>query len=103
MPNVSGAPLEKRQRACLRGRATDGSWPMANISMANALKLKGYDFHFSFGQGPHTAAEGGAEFAQEMTWLWRGYDRAKTSQVFTQDPGEASKPPFRVAIVNREH
>jgi enterochelin esterase-like enzyme len=80
-----------------------GSWPMANISMANALKLKGYDFHFSFGQGPHTAAEGGAEFAQEMTWLWRGYDSAKTSETFTQDPAEATKPPFRVAIVNRDH
>lgn len=80
-----------------------GSWPMANISMANALKLKGYDFEFSFGQGPHTAAEGGAEFAQEMTWLWRGYDPAKTSETFIQDPAEAAKPPFRVAIVNRDH
>jgi len=79
-----------------------GSWPMANISMANALKLKGYDFHFSFGEGPHTAAEGGAEFAQEMIWLWRGYDPAKTSETFTQDAAEAAKPPFRVAIVNRE-
>ena len=79
-----------------------GSWPMANISMANALKLKGYDFHFSFGKGPNTAAEGGAEFAQEMTWLWRGYDSDKTSEIFTQDPAETAKPPFRVAIVNRE-
>jgi enterochelin esterase-like enzyme len=79
-----------------------GSWPMANISMANALKLKGYDFHFSFGKGPHTAAEGGAEFAQEMVWLWRGYDPAMTSESFKQDPTEAAKPPFRVAIVNRE-
>jgi enterochelin esterase family protein len=79
-----------------------GSWPMANISMANALKLKGYDFHFSFGEGPHTAAEGGAEFAQEMIWLWRGYDPAKTSETFMQDAAEAAKPPFRVAIHNRE-
>ena len=28
-----------------------GSWPLANIRMANALKLKNYDFQFSFGQG----------------------------------------------------
>jgi enterochelin esterase family protein len=71
--------------------------------MANALKLKGYDFHFSFGTGPHTAAVGGAEFAQEMEWLWRGYDPAKTSQAYTQEPEEAKKPPFRFEIVNRDH
>ncbi|MGA8273028.1 MAG: alpha/beta hydrolase-fold protein [Candidatus Sulfotelmatobacter sp.] len=78
-----------------------GSWPMANIRMANALKLKGYDFRFSFGQGPHTAAAGGAEFAEEMIWLWRGYDPAKFAETYTQDPAEAAKPPFRVGIVNR--
>ncbi len=79
-----------------------GSWPLANLRMANALKLKGYDFHFSFGKGPHTANEGGAEFADEMVWLWRGYDQAKAAETFTQEPAEASKPPFRVGIVNRE-
>jgi enterochelin esterase-like enzyme len=79
-----------------------GSWPLNNIRMANALKLKGYDFHFSFGKGPHTAAEGAAEFAEEMTWLWRGYDPAQTVANFTQDPAEAAKPPFRVGIVNRQ-
>jgi enterochelin esterase family protein len=79
-----------------------GSWPMANIRMANALKLKGYDFRFSFGVGPHSAGEGGAEFADEMIWLWRGYDAAKNSETFTQDPAEANKPPFRVGIVNRQ-
>jgi len=78
-----------------------GSWPMANIRMANALKLKNYDFQFTFGKGPHSQAEGAAEFVEELTWLWRGYDPAKTSETFTQDPAEATKPPFRVAIVNR--
>jgi enterochelin esterase family protein len=78
-----------------------GSWPMANIRMANALKLNGYDFHFSFGTGPHSGAEGGAEFADEMIWLWRGYDPAKTAETFRQEPAEAAKPPFRVGIVNR--
>ena len=28
-----------------------GSWPLQNIQLANSLKLKGYDFHFSFGGG----------------------------------------------------
>jgi enterochelin esterase-like enzyme len=79
-----------------------GSWPLANIRMANALKLKGYDFRFSFGKGPHSQGEGAAEFAEELTWLWRDYDPAKTSETFAQDPAEAAKPPFRVAIVNRE-
>lgn len=79
-----------------------GSWPMANIRMANALKLAGYDFHFSFGVGPHSAKEGGAEFPEEMIWLWRGYDAAKTGESFEQDAGEKDRPPFRVSITNRE-
>ena len=78
-----------------------GDWPMANIRMANALKTKGYDFHFSFGKGTHNSAHGAAEFPEEMIWLWRGYDPAKTSQEFTADPAEKDKPYFRVAIVSR--
>ena len=78
-----------------------GSWPLANIRLANALKLKGYDFHLSFGVGPHSAAEGGAEFPDEMTWLWRNYDPARTAETFAQDPAEAARPPFRVTIANR--
>ena len=35
-----------------------GSWPLANIRMANAPKLKNYDFHFSFGQGSDGQPEG---------------------------------------------
>jgi enterochelin esterase family protein len=78
-----------------------GSWPMANIRMANALKAKGYDFHFSFGKGTHNSAQGAAEFPQEMVWLWRDYDPGKTEQQFTQDPAEKDKPNFRVATLNR--
>ena len=79
-----------------------GSWPLANVRMANALKLKGYDFHFSFGVGPHSAGEGGVEFPEEMVWLWRGYDPAKTEESYVQEPAELNKPPFRVGVVNRE-
>lgn len=79
-----------------------GSWPMANIRMANALKLKDYDFHFSFGKGTHNAGQGAAEFPEEMIWLWREYDPSKTEQAFEQDTAEKAKPPFRVAIVNRD-
>src|SRR5262245_42469616 len=30
-----------------------GSWPLQNIQLANSLKMKGYDFHFSLGGGTH--------------------------------------------------
>jgi enterochelin esterase-like enzyme len=79
-----------------------GSWPMANIRMANALKMKGYDFHFSFGKGTHNPGQGAAEFPEEMMWLWRDYDPAKTEQTYEMDGTEKAKPVFRVAIVNRE-
>ena len=79
-----------------------GDWPMANIRMANSLKTKEYDFHFSFGKGTHNPSHGAVEFADEMTWLWRDYDPAKTDQQFTADPAEKDRPYFRVAIVGRD-
>jgi enterochelin esterase family protein len=78
-----------------------GDWPMANIRMANSLKTKEYDLHFSFGKGTHNPGHGAAEFPEEMIWLWRDYDPAKTDQQFTADPAEKDKPYFRVAIVSR--
>lgn len=78
-----------------------GSWPLANLRMANALKLKGYNFHFSFGVGPHSAGEGGAQFPEAMTWLWRDYDPNKTEQTFEQEAEEKTRPPFRVSVTNR--
>jgi enterochelin esterase-like enzyme len=80
----------------------DGSWPLNNIRMANALKMAGYDFHFSFGTGEHSAAYGGTQLSEEMIWLWRDYDPAKTSQVYEMEPGEKAKPLFRVSITNRD-
>jgi enterochelin esterase-like enzyme len=79
-----------------------GSWPLANIRLANALKLKGYDFHLSFGKGIHNSAHGAVEFPVEMTWLWRDYDASKTEQIYEMDPAEKAKPPYRVSIINRE-
>ena len=78
-----------------------GSWPLANIRMANALKLKNYDFHFSFGQGTHNSGHGAAEFPAEMIWLWRDYDPAKTSQAYEIEAAEKAKPLFRVTITSR--
>jgi enterochelin esterase-like enzyme len=79
-----------------------GSWPLANLRMANALKFKDYDFHLSFGSGTHNSAHGAAEFPAEMIWLWRDYDSAKTSQTYEIEPSEKAKPQFRVGIANRE-
>ncbi len=81
--------------------ANSGSWPLQNIQLANSLKLKGYDFHFSFGGGSHHAALAVSELPQCLTWLWRDYDPARTEQVFEQSAEEQSKPPFRVRIYNR--
>ena len=79
-----------------------GSWPLANLRMANALKMKEYDFHFSFGKGSHNPGQGAAEFPQEMMWLWRDYNANKTEQAFTMEPSEAAQPVFRVKVANRD-
>ena len=93
-------------RVWLQGGAGDlenthGSWPLMNIQLANSLKLKGYDFHFSFGEGTHNAAHGWAELPRAMEWLWRGYDSSLQQEVFMIDPEEKKKPLFRVRIANR--
>jgi enterochelin esterase-like enzyme len=79
-----------------------GSWALANIRLANALKMKSYDFHFSFGKGTHNSGQGSAEFPEQMVWLWRDYDASKTAQTYEIEPSEKSKPLFRVAIANRD-
>jgi enterochelin esterase-like enzyme len=81
---------------------TAGNWPVANIGMANALKFKGYDYHFSFGVGEHNDGHGAAELPESLTWLWRDYDPAKTSQDFVQDPAEKDQPAWRVVQLNRK-
>ena len=79
-----------------------GSWPLANIRMANSLKLKDYDFHFSFGKGTHNSGQGAAEFPEEMIWLWRDYDPAKTEQTYEMESTEKAAPAFRVSITVRK-
>jgi enterochelin esterase-like enzyme len=79
-----------------------GNWPLANLRMANALKAREYDFHFSFGKGTHNTGHGAAEFPAEMIWLWRDYDSSKTEQSFEIEPSEKAKPIFRVSVTNRD-
>jgi enterochelin esterase family protein len=82
--------------------AGNGSWPLQNLEMANSLKLKGYDFHFSFGTGTHNHAQNNSEMPEVLAWLWRDYDPAKTQQTFEQDATEKAKPFFRVRVYNRD-
>ncbi len=78
------------------------SWPLNNILLANALKLKGYDFHFRFGEGMHAIAQGALDLPESLTWLWRDYDPAKTAQTYEMEEAERVKPVFRVKIANRD-
>jgi enterochelin esterase family protein len=79
-----------------------GSWPLNNVRLANALKLKNYDFHFTFGKGGHGPEQVEAQFPEVMTWLWRDYDVTRSEQTFEMEPSEKAKPPFRIAIFNRD-
>ena len=73
-----------------------GSWPMQNIQMANSLKFREYDFHFRFGTAAHGGAQASLDLPESLTWLWRGYDPAKTAPGIHDGPGRKEKPFFRV-------
>ena len=79
-----------------------GSWPLQNIQMANSLKRMGYDFHFRFDESAHNGARFAVDLPESLTWLWRGYDPARTSETFEQEEAEKGKPLYRVRIANRE-
>jgi enterochelin esterase-like enzyme len=48
-----------------------GHWPLANQQMAAALKFRGYDYRFEYGDGGHTHKHGGALLPDTLRWLWR--------------------------------
>jgi enterochelin esterase-like enzyme len=79
-----------------------GSWPAQAVQFANSLKMKGYDFHFRFGEAAHNGAQASLDLPESLAWLWRDYDPAKTEQVYEQDPAEKEKPLFRFKITNRD-
>ena len=69
-----------------------GSWPLNNIELANALKMRDYDFHFRFGTSMHAIAQGAMDLPESLVWLWRGYDPAKTEQTYEMEETEKAKP-----------
>jgi enterochelin esterase-like enzyme len=79
-----------------------GSWIMQNIELANSLKTKGNDYHFSLGPGMHSQRQGSAELPASLEWLWRDYDPGKTTQEFVQEESERAQPLWRVVAMDRE-
>jgi enterochelin esterase family protein len=79
-----------------------GSWPLQNIQMANSLKLRGYDFHFRFGEGMHANAQSAMDLPDLLAWLWRDYDPEETEQPYEMEQSERDKPLFRVRDANRD-
>jgi enterochelin esterase family protein len=79
-----------------------GSFPLQNIQLANSLKLRGYDFHFRFGEAMHSGGQPSLDLPEILTWLWREYDPARTNQEFQMEEAEKSKPVFRVQVANRD-
>ena len=79
-----------------------GSWPAQAIQLANSLKMKGYDFHFRFGEAAHNSSQAALDLPESLAWLWRDYDPSKTEQIYEMDPAERDKPLFRIRVVNRD-
>ena len=109
--NVYPFKVRKEQKRNIRVWLSDGaddlendhgSWPLQNIQMANSLKMKSYDYHFRFGHAAHNSSQSALDLPESLTWLWRGYDPARTSEEFTMDPAEKDKPYYRVTISNRD-
>jgi enterochelin esterase family protein len=77
-PSLVRGTEKKPIRVFLQSGAKDcdvvfGNWPLANQDMAAALKYRGYDYQFVFGEGGHSLRHGGAIFPDTLRWLWRGY------------------------------
>ena len=79
-----------------------GSWPLQAVELANSLKMKGYDFHFRFGEATHNSAQAALDLPESLAWLWRDYDPSKTEQIYEQDAAEKDKPLYRIRIANRD-
>jgi enterochelin esterase-like enzyme len=67
-------------RVFLQGGSNDldnphGNWPLANQEMAAALKFRGYDYRFEFGDGGHTHKHGGSLLPESLRWLWRDFPK----------------------------
>ena len=78
-----------------------GSWPLANIRMANALKAKEYDFHFSFGKGTHNSGAGGGGVSRGDDLAVAGLRCGEDGAGVHCGPGGEGQAVFPVAALNR--
>jgi enterochelin esterase family protein len=53
----------------------NGSWWLANQTLARSLDFAGYDYRFVAGNGFHNYLHGRAVFPDTLRWLWRDYSR----------------------------
>jgi enterochelin esterase-like enzyme len=56
-----------------------GNWPLANQSMASALKYMKYDYKFEYGDGGHNGKHGGAILPDSLRWLWKDEVNSKST------------------------
>jgi enterochelin esterase family protein len=49
----------------------NGSWWLANQTLARSLDFAGYDYQFVAGNGFHNYLQGRAVFPDTLRWLWR--------------------------------
>jgi enterochelin esterase-like enzyme len=82
-PSLIRKTEKKPMRVFLQDGSSDlnnlhGSWPLANQSMAAALKLMNYDYRFEFGTGGHNGQHGGAILPESLKWLWRDTEEPRT-------------------------
>ena len=67
-----------------------GNWWLANKQMQAALKYKNYDYLFVSGTGGHDSKQPGAEFPQNLAWLWSDMvTKMIPSGVYTSDDSVA--------------
>jgi enterochelin esterase-like enzyme len=50
-------------------------WHVQNQAMVEALKEKGYDMTYVFGEGAHSDDHGGAILPDILRWIWRDYPK----------------------------
>lgn len=76
---------------------TGGSWPLANLSLAQSLNARGYDYRLRFGDAGHNYAQTGLDLPEILTWLWRDYDPSLRNQEFSAPP----QRPFRFRLADQ--
>ena len=75
-PGLIRKAAKKPLRVFLQDGSNDlnnqaGHWPLANQSMAEALKFAKYDYQFEYGDGGHNGKHGGALLPESLRYLWK--------------------------------